>query len=56
MKYLSSLSIKLAILKKQLIDCLIGASNAIKWAHPPRKFVRCEDCKNKIKEKENANT
>jgi len=56
MKYLSSLSTKLVILKKQLIDCLIGVSNAIKWAHPPRKFVRCEDCKTKIKEKENAKT
>ena len=51
MRYLSNLLIKLVVLKRRLTDCLTGASNAIKWAHPPRKFVRCEDCKNKIKEK-----
>ena len=51
MKYLLNLLTKLVVLKRRLTDYLTGVSNAIKWAHPPRKFVRCEDCKNKIKEK-----
>ena len=25
-----------------------------KASHPPREFVRCEECNNKIKEKDNA--
>ena len=35
MKFLSSLLIRLIILKKQLIGFLAGIGNAINWAHPP---------------------
>ena len=41
-------------LKKELKKLVSRILKLEEMAHPPRKFVVCEDCKKQIKEKDNG--